>query len=179
MEPIEYEICSIVSSCKLATNLDREQIALALNAEYFPDQNIPFLVYKPKYTKAKVMVYRTGTIVIAGERSFGTLGQTQSRILKDLEQLGYSTELSRPWKIGNIVAKVDTGVRVPVKELVLTLLGDAEYEPETFPGVLIRPKLGKTVLLFFANGKVIITGTKSKGELKEAVQLATEILRGS
>jgi transcription initiation factor TFIID TATA-box-binding protein len=39
-------------------------------------------------------------------------------------------------------------------------LESTEYEPEQFPGLIYRPSDFDAVLLIFATGKVVITGSK-------------------
>jgi len=42
------------------------------------------------------------------------------------------------------------------------VIGNVMYEPEQFPGLIIRMEKPKVVLLFFASGKIVCTGAKPK-----------------
>jgi transcription initiation factor TFIID TATA-box-binding protein len=42
-----------------------------------------------------------------------------------------------------------------------------EYEPEQFPGLIYRPSSTNVVLLVFASGKVIISGTTEQKAAEE------------
>ncbi len=172
-----YQICSIVAMCKLADKLDRAQIANAVGGQFYPELNIPFVLYRPSYSAAKVMLYPNGAIIVAGERAFRALVETETRLVEEICALGYSGVLSKPWRILNIVVKLDVGKPLPIKDLAVANLERAEYEPESFPGLLVRPGIGKTVLLIFASGHVVITGTKSEHDIKRAIEATEDFLR--
>lgn len=53
----------------------------------------------------------------------------------------------------------------------------SSYEPELFPGLIYRMVKPRLVLLIFVNGKIVITGAKSRQELKEAFDNIYPILR--
>ena len=79
------------------------------------------------------------------------------------------------FKIENIVASANLGI-----ELDLYTLGrkvpDIEYEPEQFPGAILKIKDPKASLLLFKNGKIICTGCRTSKEVGLAIQKALGIL---
>ncbi len=72
-------------------------------------------------------------------------------------------------KIQNIVATTDLGQAIPLVKLAETL-PNTEYNPEQFPGLVMRIKEPKTSALIFSSGKVVCTGAKSMPKVKEAIQ---------
>jgi len=72
-------------------------------------------------------------------------------------------------KIQNIVATTDLGQPIPLVKLAETLQ-NTEYNPEQFPGLVMRIKEPKTSALIFSSGKVVCTGAKSMPKVKEAIQ---------
>jgi transcription initiation factor TFIID TATA-box-binding protein len=80
------------------------------------------------------------------------------------------------FKIENIVASANLGM-----ELDLYSLGrrvpNIEYEPEQFPGAILKLKEPKSSLLLFKNGKIICTGCKTEKEVKYAIKSALELLQ--
>jgi transcription initiation factor TFIID TATA-box-binding protein len=68
-------------------------------------------------------------------------------------------------KIENVVASASLGVPVKLEKLVSNLDG-VEYEPEQFPGLVMRLKDPKAAALIFSSGKVVCTGTKSPTDAK-------------
>ncbi|MFH1229503.1 MAG: TATA-box-binding protein, partial [Candidatus Aenigmatarchaeota archaeon] len=71
-------------------------------------------------------------------------------------------------KIENVVAS--TSLNVPIKlEKLVSNLDNVEYEPEQFPGLVLRLKEPKAAALIFSSGKVVCTGAKSPKDSKLVV----------
>jgi len=68
-------------------------------------------------------------------------------------------------KIENVVASASLGVPVKLEKMVSTMEG-VEYEPEQFPGLVMRLKDPKAAALIFSSGKVVCTGAKSPTDAK-------------
>lgn len=71
-------------------------------------------------------------------------------------------------KIQNIVATTGFEQKIPLVKLAETL-PNTEYNPEQFPGLVMRIKEPKTSALIFSSGRVVCTGAKSMKKVKEAV----------
>ena len=76
-------------------------------------------------------------------------------------------------KIENVVASTSLGQELDLQTIALGLDG-AEYEPETFPGLIYRLKDPKAAALLFRSGKVVCTGAKSLEHVKVAVSKVTK-----
>jgi transcription initiation factor TFIID TATA-box-binding protein len=76
-------------------------------------------------------------------------------------------------KIENVVASTSLGQELDLQTIALALDG-AEYEPETFPGLVYRIKEPKAATLLFRSGKVVCTGAKSLENVKVAVKKVVE-----
>jgi len=68
-------------------------------------------------------------------------------------------------KIENVVASASLGVPIKLEKLVSNL-DNVEYEPEQFPGLVLRLKDPKAAALIFSSGKVVCTGAKSPKDSK-------------
>lgn len=71
-------------------------------------------------------------------------------------------------KLQNIVATTSLEQDIPLIKLAETL-PNTEYNPEQFPGLVMRIKEPKTSALIFSSGKVVCTGAKSMKKVKEAI----------
>ncbi len=71
-------------------------------------------------------------------------------------------------KIENVVASANLNTEVKLEKVVAGLEG-IEYEPEQFPGVVLRMKEPKAAALIFSSGKIVCTGAKSPTESKEVI----------
>lgn len=77
------------------------------------------------------------------------------------------------YKIENIVASASLDGEINLYKAAHEL-DNVEYEPEQFPGAIIKLDEPETSLLMFKNGKIICTGGKSKEEVYNAVEKAVE-----
>ena len=71
-------------------------------------------------------------------------------------------------KIENVVASASLNVPIKLEKLVANLDG-IEYEPEQFPGLVMRLKNPKAAALIFSSGKIVCTGAKSPSDAKVVV----------
>ena len=79
-------------------------------------------------------------------------------------------------KIQNIVVSTSLEHDIPLIKLA-EVLPNTEYNPEQFPGLVIRIKTPKTSALIFSSGKVVCTGAKSIGKVKESIGKIIENLK--
>ncbi|HLC46859.1 MAG TPA: TATA-box-binding protein [Candidatus Nanoarchaeia archaeon] len=72
-------------------------------------------------------------------------------------------------KVVNIVVSTALGHDIPLEKMAATL-SNTEYNPEQFPGLVIRIKEPKTSALVFSSGKVVCTGARSMDKVEESIQ---------
>lgn len=72
-------------------------------------------------------------------------------------------------KIQNIVATTSLEKDIPLTKLAKTLT-NTEYNPEQFPGLVLRIKKPKSAVLVFSSGNLVCTGTKSIAQVKEVIR---------
>jgi len=72
-------------------------------------------------------------------------------------------------RVQNIVATTSLG-----KDVLLTKLArtqpNTEYNPDTFPGLILRVKKPKSAVLVFSSGNLVCTGTKSVAQVRDVIQ---------
>ena len=135
---------------------------------------LPSFIYNPtKYNgkvaylkgsqmKGKVSVFNSGKLISIGTKSEDDAFHDLRHAIKVLTK---ANDASVYMKVHNVVVLADFGKAIDI-ERVATHVEGAIYEPEQFPGVILRPKSleGLTILLF-ASGKAIIAGLKSSENL--------------
>ena len=72
-------------------------------------------------------------------------------------------------KVQNIVATTSLNVPISLTKLARSQ-NNIEYNPETFPGLVLRIKKPKSAVLVFSSGNLVCTGTKSIGQVKKVIQ---------
>ena len=80
------------------------------------------------------------------------------------------------YKIQNIVATASLGKPVPLTKLARTQ-PNTEYNPQTFPGLVLRVKEPKSAVLVFSSGNLVCTGTKSTTQVNEVIQAVIKQLK--
>ncbi|MEE9405843.1 MAG: TATA-box-binding protein [Candidatus Aenigmarchaeota archaeon] len=72
-------------------------------------------------------------------------------------------------KVENVVAFTALGKKIPLIK-VARKLERAEYNPESFPGVIYRVKDPRAATLIFSSGKIVCTGAKSVEMAEKAMK---------
>ncbi len=71
--------------------------------------------------------------------------------------------------IVNIVVSTALEHDIPLERMAATL-SNTEYNPEQFPGLVIRIKDPKTSALIFSSGKVVCTGARTLDKVAESIK---------
>lgn len=75
------------------------------------------------------------------------------------------------YSVDNIVATVTMEIKKPIDLLkIARKIADSEFNPERFPGIILRIKNPKTTFLVFSTGKMVVTGANSELHIKKAVK---------
>src|SRR3989338_8084847 len=77
-------------------------------------------------------------------------------------------ETKRDIRVVNIVISTSLKHDIPLEKMAATL-SNTEYNPEQFPGLVIRIKEPKTSALIFSSGKVVCTGARSMDKVEESI----------
>ncbi len=79
-------------------------------------------------------------------------------------------------KVQNIVATASLGKDVSLTKLARTQ-PNTEYNPDTFPGLVLRIKKPKSAVLVFSSGNLVCTGTKNLAQVKDVIQQVIKQLK--
>jgi transcription initiation factor TFIID TATA-box-binding protein len=82
------------------------------------------------------------------------------------------------WEVQVVNMVVSTSLEhdIPLEKMAATL-SNTEYNPEQFPGLVIRIKDPKTSALIFSSGKVVCTGARSMDKVEESIAKIIESLK--
>ncbi|MAF34648.1 TATA-box-binding protein [Candidatus Woesearchaeota archaeon] len=72
-------------------------------------------------------------------------------------------------EVVNIVVSASLEHEIPLEKMAATL-PNTEYNPEQFPGLVIRIKEPKTSALIFSSGKIVCTGARSMDKVHESIR---------
>jgi len=168
MEKRNITVVNIVVSTSLEHDIPLEKMAATLsNTEYNPEQ-FPGLVIRIKEPKTSALIFSSGNVVCTGARSLEKVQESIEKIIKSLEKIGIKIKIKPKINIQNIVASGSVGMDLNLNTLAMKL-GNTEYEPEQFPGLVYKLDEAKATFLLFSNGKVVCTGTKSEEQVHAAL----------
>lgn len=78
--------------------------------------------------------------------------------------------------IQNVVSSADIRQRLDLHE-ISRRIKKSRYDPDKFPGLVLKLDEPKAALLLFSSGKFVCTGTKSVEESAQAINAAIEVLQ--
>jgi transcription initiation factor TFIID TATA-box-binding protein len=79
-------------------------------------------------------------------------------------------------QVVNIVVSTSLEHDIPLEKMAATL-SNTEYNPEQFPGLVIRIKEPKTSALIFSSGKVVCTGARSMEKVEQSIDKIIKSLK--
>jgi transcription initiation factor TFIID TATA-box-binding protein len=85
-------------------------------------------------------------------------------------------EAKKSIRIVNIVVSTGLEKEIPLEKMAATL-PNTEYNPEQFPGLVLRIKEPKTSALIFSSGKVVCTGARTLEEVDRSIQSIIKSLK--
>nr|MDO8115910.1 TATA-box-binding protein [Candidatus Sigynarchaeota archaeon] len=84
-----------------------------------------------------------------------------------------NVEIKPEWRIENVVATVSLELENPQEKIDLNQIArkytDCEYNPERFPGLVMRVENPKATILIFSTGKMVVTGLRQASEAETVV----------
>ncbi len=87
----------------------------------------------------------------------------KEKIVKEVEKP------KRDIQVVNIVVSTSLEHDIPLEKMAATL-SNTEYNPEQFPGLVLRIREPKTSALIFSSGKVVCTGARSMDKVEESIK---------
>src|SRR3989344_1155980 len=79
-------------------------------------------------------------------------------------------------QVVNIVVSTSLEHAIPLEKMAATL-SNTEYNPEQFPGLVIRIKEPKTSALIFSSGKIVLTGARSMEDVEKSIEKIIKSLK--
>jgi len=173
----DFVITNMVASTALGLELDLFSLAHKIKEiEYEPEQ-FPGAILKFKEPKASLLLFKNGKVVCVGCKRRDMIEKTITKTLKMLTPYAKKilTKKKPVIEITNIVASAELGLELDLYKIA-SKVRDVEYEPEQFPGAILKFKKPKASLLLFKNGKVICAGAKTEKEIRIVLIKAKELL---
>jgi len=176
---MDYKIVNLVASSSLGTGLDLYNLATAIpEVEYEPEQ-FPGAILKLNEPRVSLLLFKNGNIIISGaasEKDIKTAIKKASKIISEVQK-NVTIKDRISYKIVNLVATSNLNKQIDLFNAAVTL-DNIEYEPEQFPGAIVRIFNPKLTMLLFKNGKLICAGAKSEEDIVKGLNKLKKVLAG-
>lgn len=169
---VQNIVCSVNLGCTL--NLTDVNNRLRLS-EYNP-KRFPGAVLRLLEPKVTALTFSTGKMVICGAKHETLASLGVRKFARILQKIGNDVHL-KDFKINNMLGTCDLKFPIRLEDLNESHAQFSRYEPELFPALIYRLMRPRTVMLIFVNGKIVVTGGKSREELQQALDQMYPILR--
>ena len=175
---MKYQIVNLVASAALDANLDLYNLAAAIpSIEYEPEQ-FPGAILKLKEPKVSMLLFKNGKVICSGASSEKQISQGIRKASKLIHSVQKNVKIQKrvKYEVVNLVATANINQNLDLFQTALKL-DNVEYEPEQFPGAILRITEPKITLLLFKNGKMIVAGAKKESLLKKGLNVAAKLIR--
>jgi len=176
---MKYTIVNLVASANLNATLDLYNLAITIpNIEYEPEQ-FPGAILKLKEPKVSMLLFKNGKVICSGassEKEIGDAIYKASKLIHDIQK-SVKPQKNGKFTVVNLVATANLNMTLDLFKTAMSL-DNVEYEPEQFPGAILRLTDPKLTLLLFKNGKLICAGAKKEENLKKGLNKARKLIKG-
>jgi transcription initiation factor TFIID TATA-box-binding protein len=97
------------------------------------------------------------------------MAKIPKKVVKKVIKKSEKKSVKKEIEIVNIVVSASLEHDIPLEKMAATL-PNTEYNPEQFPGLVIRIKEPKTSALIFSSGKIVCTGARSMEKVNESIK---------
>ncbi len=175
---MKYRVVNRVAVGNLQSNLDLFNIAVSIpDVEYEPEQ-FPGAIMRLKEPKMTITLFKNGKINCAGATKESDIPKGIVNASKIINQVLPEVKVVKDpeYKIVNLVANAQIDTQINLFDLAVSL-DNVEYEPEQFPGAIVRLYEPKVSLLLFKNGKLICAGARSEKEVEDSLIKIEKVIK--
>ena len=167
---------NVVATAGINQEINIKKIIKKFSSVKYNPEKFPGAIIKLESPKATILLFRTGNIVCTGTKSEEKAKKALTFFACRLEEAGMNLVhgLSKV-KIENIASSCNLKNEIHL-ENAARALPRCLYEPEQFPGIIIRIPYPKTVILLFASGKLVCTGAKVTRDIHLSVNTLRHML---
>lgn len=163
------EFNPVIQNCVATFSLGVQNInlkALALRLQYcdYNPQRFAAMTLRLRDPKTTALAFGSGNMVCTGSKNIDECLLACRKYTRILQNAGVKVCFHQ-FKIQNIVASVAVPYPLMLFELSEEHGANVSYEPELFPGLVLRISKPKVVFLLFRSGKIVITGAKNHKEI--------------
>lgn len=175
---MKYTIVNLVAASNLNATLDLYNLAITIpNIEYEPEQ-FPGAILKLKEPHVSMLLFKNGKVICSGASSEAQISLAIYKASKLIHEIQKNVKIQKnaDYTVVNLVATANLNMTLDLFKTAMDL-DNVEYEPEQFPGAILRIHEPKLTLLLFKNGKLICAGAKKEEFLKKGLRIASKLVK--
>jgi len=163
-------VSNIVGVATLAESLDLNKLCIAIpSADYDPDI-FPGMTIRLEKPRIHALLFKSGKARLTGARKEQEMPLAARLLWQQLRDLREPVLPEPTCEVVNVVVTFTLPVKLDLEVLARSFSGSrVEYEPEQFPGVILRDFYRDCVALVFGSGKGVIAGLKHVAEAEHAL----------
>lgn len=170
------QVQNIVCSVDLGCSLNLTDINNRLRLSEYNPKRFPGAVLRLLEPKVTALAFSSGKMVVCGAKHETLASLGVRKFARILQKIGNNVQL-KDFRINNMLGTCDLKFPIRLEDLNDNHSQFSRYEPEIFPALIYRLMRPRTVMLIFVNGKVVITGAKSREDLQQALEIMYPVLR--
>lgn len=161
-----FHLQNVVSTFSLGvTGLDLKYISLKHNFLEFNPQTFAAGTLRLVNPRTTALAFASGNMVCTGGKTELESRYAARKYAMIFQKIGIPV-CFKDFKIQNIVASANVGFNLKLQEISEAFGPYTTYEPDLFPGLILRSINPKLVFLCFRSGKIVITGAKNKQQIE-------------
>jgi len=173
----DIKIVSMVTKADLCQRLDLENISTRLPGSSYNPKRFSGLFFYFMNPRITFVVFNSGKVTGYGGQTLKGVRRKFSKLMLDLEGVGIAgTEIKLP-EITMLVGSAQTQVEFDLEKLSRKI-PRIMYEPEQFPSLMWHFS-EREVVLIFATGTIVVTGSKTVERLNQVYDEVLAILRSN
>lgn len=177
MGRVKQKVQNIVLSVTYEdVKFDLEKLARSLDGARYDPEVFPGIAYKSYDPPASFLIFASGKMNCVGAQNMRDAKLAIKKLTGKLRRSGIKVKSEPNVKVQNIVASFDFGREFDLERIARNF-ENTEYEPEVFPGLVFRLNEPKVVVLLFVSGKGVCAGAKSMGDIKNAAEKITKLIK--
>jgi transcription initiation factor TFIID TATA-box-binding protein len=167
------KIQNIVASGSVAEGVDLEFIGDTMQDCTFSKKKFPGAVFHIHDPKSAALIFASGRVVLTGNHRTEDIPLALRYLVQSLRKAGIACKDNPQFKVTNIVCTYDLGLPLNLVRITIALMDTEriEYEPEAFPGLVLRISDPRMVFLLFSSGKIVITGGTNLDDITSGLDI--------
>lgn len=176
---VKTTIVNVVATASLCQELDLGRLNNFNGFSYNPEVyggNVAY--FKVENMTGRVSVFSSGKLISVGTKNPKDTFNELQRVANFLLEGGIVKNGEIYPEIRNIVVTVNLEQFIILEEIAE--MSDVIYEPEQFPGVILRlERPYKASILIFSTGKIVIVGLISIAQIEPTVQQVLDFINNA